>query len=62
MVILEDGTPENNEWRRFSWFKIVDDTDDEVDMDQDEQFDIEKTEKQEGDVPAKGIKWVYRRI
>ena len=30
--------------------KIVDDTDhdDEVDMDQDEQFDIEKTEKRKG--------------
>ena len=44
-VILEDGTPENIERRRFNEFKIVDDTDDEVDMDQDEQFEIEKPEK-----------------
>ena len=37
------GKPEKNERRRFHGFTIVDDTnDDEVDMVQDEQFDIEK--------------------
>ena len=63
-VILEDGTPEKIERRRFNGFKIVDDTDDgdEVDTVQDEQFDIEIAEKRKGDglptAPMKRIKLV----
>ena len=63
-VILEDGTPEKIERRRFNGFKIVDDTDDddEVDMVQDEQLNIGKTEKRKGDglstAPTKRIKLV----
>ena len=52
-VILEVGTPEIIERRRFNGFKLVDDTDDnnddEVDIVQDEQFDIGKKEKQKGE-------------
>ena len=60
-VILGDGTPEHIERRRFNGFKILDDTDDEVDINQDKQFDIEKTEKRKGNdglptAPAKRIK------
>ena len=40
---------------RFNGFKIVDETDDD-DMVQDEQFNIEKTEKRKGDdAPTKII-------
>ena len=59
-VILGIGMPEKIEVRRFNGFKIVDDTDDEVGMDQDKQFDIEKMEKRKGDglstAPMKRIK------
>ena len=58
-VILEDGTPEKIERRSFNGFKIVEDTDDVVDMDKDEQIEIEKTEKRKGgDTPTKRIKLV----